>query len=519
MDKKRPGRPRKELDPDAIRLLVSRGAKITEIADLYGVNSDTVHNNYSAEIVKGKADLKTNLRQWQLDAARQGNSALLIWLGKQYLGQTDSAIDEHLLNAIKAAGLTKEDLIQLIQNKDKLAINAKKKSFEEFCEAAGYPKPYPKQLEMLDFSITEDSPRLLLGARAYGKTNYVTVLGVAYDVYLHGTNTSNLIITKSKTRNSAIMLEIATALNNNGVSLEMQNSSCIRYPGLIGKDHSVEAITVKTSMRGRHPKRIIMDDIVTDEDTSEAMRLLVKKKYDESYNLCKNIVILGQPSHAYDLYAELRPQIKKMEVPWGSIPELDADLEAMKLAGINPAAIEMNFHLRVPKTGALPFEDIKYLDAFPPGESTIAFVDPAFEGIDYTAMTIIRAYLGGVAIVGFCWRKSWNTCVDDIVAGIKKYNVKRLAFETNALGEMPIDMLRQVVPKSTGVIGLKSNGNKHSRICAAGAHSHLLHLSKESHKEYIRQIAQYEFRAKADDSPDSLASCLRWAGLIRGAND
>src|ERR1044072_3561592 len=37
------------------------------------------------------------------------------------------------------------------------------KSFEEFCESAGYPKPFPKQVEMKDFCFQHEEPRLLLG--------------------------------------------------------------------------------------------------------------------------------------------------------------------------------------------------------------------------------------------------------------------------------------------------------------------------------------------------------------------
>ncbi len=388
-----------------------------------------------------------------------------------------------------------------------------KKSFEDFCITAGYPKPFEKQVEMKTFSICVDEPRMLLGSRGYGKTDYVTIMGVAYDVYLNGTETSNLIISKSKNRNAAMLEEIASALIANGVPLDKQNSTCIRAKGLIGKDHSIEALTIKSSFRGRHPIRIIMDDPVTEEDTSEAMRILVKKKYDEAYKLCKNIVIIGQPAHQYDLYAELKPQLKVMLVPHGTIEFLDADLIAMEKAGVDRHSIEMSYHLRVPKTGATPFDTIKYIDAFPQGDS-VAFIDPSFEGGDYTALTIVRAYMDGVSVVGFAYKKAWNHCLDEMVERLKTFGVKRLCFETNSLGDQPIVMLRQVF--GGGVVGKKSNGNKHSRIMAAGAYAHLIHLSKQSDKQYIDQVVKYEYKAKFDDCPDSLASCLEWIGLIRG---
>lgn len=51
---------------------------------------------------------------------------------------------------------------------------------------------------------------------------------------------------------------------------------------------------------------------------------------------------------------------------------------------------------------------------------------------------------------------------------------------------------------------------------AAGARTHLLHLSKESNKPFVDQTVRYEYDAKNDDAPDAIASGLSWVGLIRG---
>lgn len=404
-------------------------------------------------------------------------------------------------------------------------VKPNKATFEQFCINAGYPAPFPKQIEMMNFGINQEETRLLLGARGYGKTDYVTVLGVAYDVYQEYLDYSSgnlpqlvsttLIISKSQTRNASMMQAIGEALKLNGVPLEKENTSVIRVAGLVGKDHSVEAITIKSSLRGRHPKRIICDDIVTEEDTSDAMRALVSKKYSEAYKLTPNICIIGQPAHAFDLYSELRPIITKMEVAHGSIPELDADLEAMKLAGVDEKSIQMSYHLQVPVASDNAFAKIKYLDSFPQSTS-VAFIDPSFEGGDYTAMSIVTAYFQGIAVQGKIWKKAWYDCLPEIVQAIQQFNVHKLCFETNALGEQPISLLRQNVPQGVGVVGKKSLGNKHARIMAAGGFGHLIHLSKTSDKAYIDQVVKYEYKATNDDAPDSLASCMEWIGLIKG---
>lgn len=392
-----------------------------------------------------------------------------------------------------------------------------KKTFTDFCIAAGYPPPYPKQIEMMSFGLNDSNdPRLLLGARGYGKTDYISILGIAYKIYMKGTAYSCLIITKEKKRASAILAEIASALKLNGVPLDKENSSSIRIQGRQGKDHSCEAISIRAGLRGRHPDEIVMDDPVTEEDVSEPMRLLVERKYSEAIKLVKNILIIGQPAHQHDLYAKLRPLLKTMEVPYGTIPELDHDLEAQRLAGVDEKSIQASYFLKIISDGSAPFEKINYMDHFPPADS-IAFLDPSQRGDDYTALSIGHLHFDAFATVGFCWKKAWNHCLDEIVQKLIKYRVKKLCVETNGLGDQPLIMLRQLL-KGTGigVVGKDSVLQKHAKIMAAGAYAHLIYLSKESDKVFVDQVVQYEYKAKKDDAPDALASLLEWIGLIRG---
>lgn len=401
------------------------------------------------------------------------------------------------------------------------------KSFEDFCEAAQYPRPYPVQVEMAEFGVDGKPysgepheggllPRMLLGARGYGKTDYVTIMRAAYKIFIEGPLATVLIISKSKTRNTAMIQEIAMALKANGVELEKENASVIRIAGLIGKDHSVEAVTIKTSMRGRHPKLVIMDDPVTEEDVSEAMRLLVKRKYNEIMKLCSNVVVIGQPAHAYDLYSELRPIVRKMEVPHGTIPELDHDLEAQRLAGVDEKSIQASYFLKITPDGEIPFANLKLIDRFPNGDS-VAFIDPS-DGGDYTAVSILRMIGEGVvAVQGHAWKRPWFHCLDDMVPILKARGVRRIAFETNVTGSQPVEQLRQLPGLAgIGVVGIHSTTQKHSTIMSAGSYSHLIHLSRESDRVYTDQVTKYEKGAKHDDAPDSLARGLEWLGLVRG---
>ena len=82
-------RPRKEIDPKLVQDLAAIGCKTTDISRIVGVSVDTLDRRFAAEIEKGRSNLRTSLRRWQLEAAKKGNVAMLIWLGKQILQQSD----------------------------------------------------------------------------------------------------------------------------------------------------------------------------------------------------------------------------------------------------------------------------------------------------------------------------------------------------------------------------------------------------------------------------------------------
>ena len=84
------GRPKKyNIDPLEVEKLAGLGCTNTEIAEFFGCSKDLIGKSYSTNVEKGKENGKIRLRQWQMKAAQKGNVAMLIWLGKQMLGQTD----------------------------------------------------------------------------------------------------------------------------------------------------------------------------------------------------------------------------------------------------------------------------------------------------------------------------------------------------------------------------------------------------------------------------------------------
>ncbi len=204
-----------------------------------------------------------------------------------------------------------------------------------------------------------------------------------------------------------------------------------------------------------------------------------------------------------------------MEVPHGSIPQLDVDLEAMRIAQIDEASIQMSYHLTVPISGSAAFAKISRIDKMP-DIPTVAFIDPS-DGGDYTAVTLMVGYFDGVACVGFEWKMAWYHCLDEISKVFKQYKCHRVCFETNMTGTQPITQLREhFKPLGIGVVGKHSDTNKHACIMQAGSYAPRIHLSKQSGRSYTDHVIQYEYGAKSDDAPDSLARCMEWLGLLWG---
>lgn len=83
------GRPQKPIDEDQVFLLASFGLTNKEIAATVDCSVSTLTNRFDDIIKEGHERRNGSLRRKQYEVAMGGNAALLIWLGKQYLGQTE----------------------------------------------------------------------------------------------------------------------------------------------------------------------------------------------------------------------------------------------------------------------------------------------------------------------------------------------------------------------------------------------------------------------------------------------
>ena len=72
-----------------VEKLASYGLFNTEIAEVLGYDDTTLKRKFEKFLTKGKLNLKMKLRRKQIEVAMNGNVVMLIWLGKQYLGQAE----------------------------------------------------------------------------------------------------------------------------------------------------------------------------------------------------------------------------------------------------------------------------------------------------------------------------------------------------------------------------------------------------------------------------------------------
>lgn len=82
-------RPVKEIDPKQLESLAAIHCSNEEMASVLGVHKRTLERRYAAVIAQGRNKGKMSLKRKRYDVAMQGNVPMLIWLSKQFLGETD----------------------------------------------------------------------------------------------------------------------------------------------------------------------------------------------------------------------------------------------------------------------------------------------------------------------------------------------------------------------------------------------------------------------------------------------
>ena len=99
------GRPKKIIDYQLVEDLASIFCTQEEIASIMKCDVRTLQRDeeFCRLYIKNIDNAKSSLRRVQYKKAMSGNVTMLIWLGKQYLGQSDKVVVDNQADAIKSA--------------------------------------------------------------------------------------------------------------------------------------------------------------------------------------------------------------------------------------------------------------------------------------------------------------------------------------------------------------------------------------------------------------------------------
>lgn len=281
-------------------------------------------------------------------------------------------------------------------------------------------------------------------------------------------------------------------------------------------------IGMGSSLTGKHFDRIFTDDIVNVQDRiSKAERERTKTIYQELQNI-KNrggrIFNTGTPWHKDDAFC-LMPNPRRYDCySTGLIDE--AELSGIR-ANMTASLFAANYELRHiaaedvifsnPVTGADP-SNVEQGDCH---------VDAAYDGEDFTAFTICRKRLVEVErdekgtpvydtryfVYGRMWRKHVDDCEAEIIECRKRFNAGRIYCETNGdKGYLAKDLKR----RGERVVPYHEDMNKFLKITSyLKAEWRKVVFVEGTDAEYIDQICEYNENAEHDDAPDSLACMIR----------
>lgn len=90
------GRPKSQIDEEQVRALAEIQCSYEEIAAVLKTTRQTLQNRFREVVEDGWKAGKTGIRREQMKLAMGGNVTMLIWLGKQFLGQADKVENENV---------------------------------------------------------------------------------------------------------------------------------------------------------------------------------------------------------------------------------------------------------------------------------------------------------------------------------------------------------------------------------------------------------------------------------------
>lgn len=117
MTKIKAGRPQTKFNWEVLNAILQYGATLLDSSEILGVSEDTIQRaikkehgiTFSEYRNKKMGRVRIKLLQKQIDVAMNGSVPLLIWLGKQYLGQSDKQeIEQEKIGEFKIEYIKKD---------------------------------------------------------------------------------------------------------------------------------------------------------------------------------------------------------------------------------------------------------------------------------------------------------------------------------------------------------------------------------------------------------------------------
>lgn len=82
-----------DVDRATVWKLATIGCTLREISFMTGLSHESINKNFGDLIEQAQATGKRSLRRKQFEKAMEGSDRMLIWLGKQMLGQKETPMD------------------------------------------------------------------------------------------------------------------------------------------------------------------------------------------------------------------------------------------------------------------------------------------------------------------------------------------------------------------------------------------------------------------------------------------
>jgi hypothetical protein len=103
---KKMGRKELPIDPQEVMKLAIMQCSNTEIAAFFDCDEGTIRRRFSEQVAKGREMGKMSIRRKQYEnAVTHNNTVMQIWLGKNYLNQTDKRAIETSLEVNNLADI------------------------------------------------------------------------------------------------------------------------------------------------------------------------------------------------------------------------------------------------------------------------------------------------------------------------------------------------------------------------------------------------------------------------------